>query len=106
MASWPRGLVRKGGMGKRAESHLVWIDLEMTGLNPQENTILEIATLVTTNSLELLGEGPLLAIHQPGHILDAMDQWNRDHHGSSGLVERVLASAISMGEAEARTLAF
>jgi oligoribonuclease len=90
----------------RTNQHLVWMDLEMTGLDPDSDTILEIATLITTNELEIVAEGPVFAVHQPGHLLDAMDDWNREHHGASGLVDRVLASRYSIADAESRTLAF
>jgi oligoribonuclease len=90
--------------GKR--EHLVWMDLEMTGLDPERDTIIEIATLITNNALEIVAEGPVMAVHQPGHLLDGMDQWNRDHHNASGLVDRVMASPHSMADVEARTLAF
>lgn len=86
--------------------HLVWMDLEMTGLDPERDTIIEIATLITTSALEIIAEGPVMAVHQPNHLLDAMDQWNRDHHGASGLVDRVMASPHSMSDAETRTLSF
>ena len=89
-----------------ASTYLVWMDLEMTGLNPDRDTILEIATVITTNDLELAAEGPSLAIHQPPSVLDAMDEWNREHHASSGLTARVQASGVSMAEAEERTLTF
>ncbi len=88
------------------DSDLVWMDLEMTGLDPDRDTILEIATLITTPDLELVAEGPVLAIHQPAAVLDAMDQWNREHHADSGLTARVLASRLTMAEAEAASLAF
>ncbi len=93
-------------MSQRSDDHLVWMDLEMTGLDPDRDTILEIATLITDNLLDVVAEGPVLAIHQRPHVLDAMDRWNREHHAASGLTERVLASSISMTEAEAQTLAF
>lgn len=88
------------------ESHLVWMDLEMTGLYPDRDTILEIATLVTNDDLEIVAEGPLVAVNQPQATLDAMDKWNRQHHGDSGLTARVLASPVSMAEAEEQTLEF
>ena len=90
----------------RNREYLVWIDLEMTGLSPESDTIIEIATLITTNALEIVAEGPVIAIHQPGHLLDKMDDWNREHHGASGLVERVMASPHSMADAEMRSLGF
>lgn len=93
-------------MSSKSREYLVWIDLEMTGLSPETDTILEIATLITTNALEIVAEGPVIAIHQPGHLLDAMDDWNREHHGASGLVDRVMASPYSMADAEMRSLAF
>jgi oligoribonuclease len=86
--------------------NLIWIDLEMTGLDPQGDFIIEIATLVTDKDLEILGEGPNLAIHQPQHVLDRMDDWNRRQHGDSGLVQRVRDSRIDEAEAERQTLAF
>jgi oligoribonuclease len=85
---------------------LVWMDLEMTGLDPEENVIIEIATLVTDGELRILAEGPVLAIHQSEAELGKMDEWNRTHHGESGLVDRVRASAVDTAEAERRTLAF
>jgi oligoribonuclease len=86
--------------------HLVWMDLEMSGLLPERDVILEVATLITTPDLDVVAEGPVLAIHQPDSILDNMDDWNREHHGASGLTERVRASTVSLGEAETRTLEF
>ncbi len=85
---------------------LVWIDLEMTGLDPRRERIIEIATLVTDSELEILEEGPDLVIHQPDEVLDGMDQWNRKHHGKSGLIERVRRSSVSEGEAQQATLEF
>ncbi len=93
-------------MSKRSDSHLVWIDLEMTGLNPDSDTILEIATLITNDALDIVAEGPSLAIRHPRSVLDAMDKWNTDHHGKSGLTKRVLESSVRMQDAEAETLAF
>ena len=86
--------------------HLIWIDLEMTGLKPDTDVIIEIATVVTDKNLNLIAEGPNLAIHQPDDTLARMDEWNTRQHGASGLTARVKASAISITEAEARTLAF
>ncbi|MDX1594300.1 MAG: oligoribonuclease [Gammaproteobacteria bacterium] len=86
--------------------NLVWIDLEMTGLDPDLDHIIEIATIVTDKHLNVLAEGPVLAIHQPDDVLDAMDEWNRTHHGDSGLVERVRASRLDAAAAEADTLDF
>ena len=86
--------------------NLIWIDLEMTGLDPQTDLIIEIATIVTDSQLNLLAEGPALAIHQGDAILAAMDDWNRKQHGQSGLVDRVRASRIDEREAERQTLEF
>lgn len=85
---------------------LVWIDLEMTGLEPETDQIIEIATIITDGDLELVAEGPVLAIHQPDAVLAAMDEWNTRTHGNSGLTQRVRESDVSVAEAEARTLAF
>ncbi len=87
-------------------SHLIWLDLEMTGLNPDLDVILEIATVVTDKSLNVLAEGPVLAIHQSDAVLAAMDDWNQSHHGRSGLISRVKASILDAAEAERQTLAF
>jgi oligoribonuclease len=89
-----------------SSDHLIWIDLEMTGLKPDSDFIIEIATVVTDKELEILADGPVMAIHQPDTVLAGMDDWNQKQHGSSGLVERVRASRISAAEAEARTLEF
>jgi oligoribonuclease len=86
--------------------HLIWIDLEMTGLKPDTDSIIEIATIVTDKELTVLAEGPVMAIHQPDETLARMDDWNQRQHGSSGLLARVRASRISAHEAEARTLEF
>ncbi|MFB6372647.1 MAG: oligoribonuclease [Bradymonadaceae bacterium] len=87
-------------------SNLVWIDLEMSGLDPDNDVILEIATIVTGPDLEIVAEGPSLVIHQSDEILEGMDEWNTKHHGESGLTERVRASEIDTEEAETRTLEF
>lgn len=87
-------------------SRLIWIDLEMTGLDTLNDRIIEIATVVTDKDLNVLAEGPVLAIHQSAAVLDGMDEWNRRQHGSSGLSERVRASTITTGQAEQQTLAF
>ncbi len=86
--------------------HLIWIDLEMTGLKPDTDAIIEIATVVTDRDLNLIAEGPNLAIHQPDSVLGRMDEWNQKQHGASGLLARVKASTITTAVAEARTLAF
>jgi oligoribonuclease len=93
-------------MAEQSESNLVWMDLEMTGLDPDRDTILEVATLITNNEIEAVAEGPVLVIHQPAHVLERMDAWNREHHGASGLTQRVLASTLSMAEAEKQVLDF
>ncbi|MDP6538221.1 MAG: oligoribonuclease [Planctomycetota bacterium] len=87
-------------------AHLVWIDMEMSGLDPRRDRVLEIATLVTDSELEIVAEGPELVIHQPDSVLEAMDSWNRTHHGESGLTSRVRESTIDEAEAERLTLAF
>lgn len=88
------------------ENHLIWIDLEMTGLDPARDVIIEIATLITNPQLDILAEGPVLAIHQPDPVLKAMDEWNTRQHGQSGLTERVRQSKIDMPAAERMTLEF
>ena len=86
--------------------HLIWIDLEMTGLDPLNDVIIEIATIVTDKELNVLAEGPVIAIHQSDQVLEAMDDWNKTQHGGSGLIDRVRASAFDEAQAEAETLAF
>lgn len=85
---------------------LVWIDMEMSGLDPESCRILEIATIVTNGELEILAEGPDLVVHQPDAVLDAMDAWCTLHHGDSGLTEQVRASTLTEAEAERQTLEF
>lgn len=87
-------------------NNLIWIDLEMTGLDTQNDVIIEIATIVTDSELNELGEGPMLAIHQNDGIMSGMDEWNTNQHGKSGLTERVKNSAVSVEEAEQETLEF
>jgi oligoribonuclease len=87
-------------------SNLIWIDLEMTGLDTQKDQIIEIATIVTDVNLTILAEGPVIAIHQPQEILDGMDEWNQRQHGDSGLIERVRVSAYNEAKAEAETINF
>jgi oligoribonuclease len=86
--------------------HLIWLDLEMTGLNPDSDLIIEIATVVTDKDLNILAQGPVLAVHQSDAALAAMDDWNQKHHGQSGLIDRVKASTINEAEAERLTIEF
>jgi oligoribonuclease len=90
----------------RNRENLVWIDLEMTGLDPDSDLIIEIATVVTDKHLAVLAEGPVMAIHQADRVLAGMDEWNTSQHTSSGLVERVRQSALSEADAEQATLEF
>lgn len=92
-------------MVQNAEN-LVWIDLEMSGLDPEICTILEIATIVTDKDLNILAQGPNLAITQPIEVLESMDEWNTTHHTASGLWDRVLNDSVSMEEADQATLEF
>lgn len=89
-----------------SQLHLVWMDLEMTGLQPEQDRILEIAVLVTDADLNIVAEGPELVIHQSEEQLALMDEWNRKTHGNSGLIERVRASTVTEADAEAEVLAF
>jgi len=86
--------------------NLIWIDLEMTGLDPDSDLIIEIATVVTDKDLNILAQGPVMAVHQSDAALAAMDYWNQQHHGQSGLIERVKASTIDDAEAERLTIEF
>jgi oligoribonuclease len=90
----------------KSAEHLVWIDLEMTGLDPDTDRIIEIATIVTDKHLGVLAEGPVLAIHQSEAVLGAMDDWNTRQHASSGLTQRVIVSRIDEASAQRSTLAF
>jgi oligoribonuclease len=87
-------------------SNLIWIDLEMTGLDPDNDFIIEIATIVTDKDLNMLAEGPVLAVHQQESVMAAMDDWNQKHHGQSGLIDRVLASTIDENQAQQQTITF
>ena len=93
-------------MNKQSALNMVWMDLEMTGLDPDLEVIIEIASLVTDHDLNILAEGPCLAIHQNDEILARMDAWNQKHHNASGLVERVRKSKITNDEASRQTLEF
>jgi len=85
---------------------LIWIDLEMTGLVPESDSIIEIATLLTDRDLQVVAEGPMIAIHQPEAVLALMDEWNQKQHGGSGLLARVRASTVTTASAESQTLDF
>jgi oligoribonuclease len=85
---------------------LIWIDMEMSGLDPDKERVLEIAVIVTDNHLNTVAEAPVFVLHQSGELLDAMDDWNKSTHGKSGLVDRVKASTLTEAEAEERLLAF
>jgi oligoribonuclease len=89
-----------------SKDNLIWIDLEMTGLDPFQDQIIEIATIVTDSNLEVLAEGPVIAIYQPESVIKAMDEWNTRQHGRSGLIERVRNSDYDLAQAEEETLAF
>jgi len=88
------------------DGRLIWIDLEMTGLDTQQDSIIEIATIVTDSRLETIAEGPVLAVHQPDAVLQGMDNWNTRQHSRSGLTDRVRASDVTATEAERATLNF
>ena len=85
---------------------LVWLDMEMTGLDPERERIIEVATILTDGHLNELATGPELVIHQPEEVLAAMDDWNKTHHGASGLIDRVKSSTVSEAQAEEQTIAF
>lgn len=88
------------------KKHLIWIDLEMTGLDTLSDTIIEIATIVTDSELNILAEGPVFAIHTPDIVLNSMDDWNTRQHGQSGLIDRIRRSNVTMAQAETETIAF
>lgn len=89
-----------------SENNLIWIDLEMTGLAPERDVIIEIATIVTDHDLNVLAEGPVAAIRQPAAVMNGMDEWNTRQHGKSGLTQRVLESEVTTRQAEKLTLEF
>lgn len=91
---------------RNLEADLVWMDLEMTGLDPEHDRIIEIATIITNSNLEVVAEGPVFAIKQPQELFDGMDDWNQKHHSQSGLLKRIEAEGVAELEAEAMTLAF
>jgi len=90
----------------QGSSNLIWVDLEMTGLDPDNDLIIEIATIVTDKNLNILAEGPVLVVHQAKEAMDAMDDWNQKHHGESGLIERVTNSKLDDAEVERLTIEF
>ncbi len=87
-------------------THLIWLDMEMTGLNPDGDRIIEVAMIITDSQLNVVAESPVIAVHQPDSVLDAMDDWNKNTHGKSGLVARVKASSVSETQAEQVLLDF
>jgi oligoribonuclease len=95
-----------GNIMTQNAKNLIWIDLEMTGLDTQNDVIIEIATIVTDSELNELAEGPMLAIHQSDEIMGGMDEWNTNQHGKSGLTERVKNSTLTVADAERETLEF
>lgn len=88
------------------QNNLVWIDMEMTGLNPDTDRVLEVAIVITDSNLETVAEAPVLVVHQPDSVLDAMDDWNKSTHGKSGLIERVRASTLDDAAVEAQMVEF
>ncbi len=102
----PMAMVVKHAAKAMTSDRLIWIDLEMTGLDPEENVIIEIATIVTDSDLNIIAEGPNIAIFQPEEELEKMDEWNVTHHTANGLIEAVRESEISNATAEIRTLEF
>ena len=88
------------------DTHLVWVDMEMSGLDPDKDVVLEVALVVTDKDLNLVEEGPVLVVHQSDTVLDAMDSWNKSTHGKSGLVDKVKASPLSEADVETRMIEF
>lgn len=87
-------------------NNLIWLDMEMTGLSPDQDRIIEVAVVITNSNLDLIAEGPVLVVHQPDAVLDAMDSWNKGTHGKSGLIDRVKASPLSAEDVEQQMLGF
>ncbi|KJK22065.1 oligoribonuclease [Burkholderiaceae bacterium 16] len=98
--------VPSGAKSVKSENNLIWLDMEMTGLMPDTDRIIEIAIVVTDSELNILAEGPVLVIHQEDAVLDGMDNWNKGTHGRSGLIDKVKASTLTEAQAEAELLAF
>lgn len=88
------------------QNHLIWVDMEMTGLVPESDHILEVAVVITDSALNTVAEGPVLVVHQDNAILDAMDDWNKNTHGRSGLIDRVKSSVLNDAQVEAQMIAF
>ena len=88
------------------QNHLIWVDMEMTGLVPESDHILEVAVVITDSALNTIAEGPVLVVHQDNAILDAMDDWNKNTHGRSGLIDRVKSSVLNDAQVEAQMIAF
>jgi oligoribonuclease len=88
------------------DTHLVWVDMEMSGLDPDKDVVLEVALVVTDKDLNLVAEGPVLVVHQSDAVLDAMDSWNKGTHGKSGLIDKVKASTLGEADVEARMIEF
>jgi oligoribonuclease len=88
------------------QNNLIWIDMEMTGLVPETDRVIEIAMVITDSELNVVGEAPVLVVHQPDSVLDGMDAWNKSTHGKSGLIERVKASTLSERQVEEQMLAY
>lgn len=99
---------RLGTVEKMAQNdtHLVWVDMEMSGLDPDKDVVLEVALVVTDKDLNLVAEGPVLVVHQCATVLDAMDSWNKGTHGKSGLIDKVKASTLSETDVETQMIAF
>jgi len=106
MLQFAATLIINGSEMAKDVDNLIWIDLEMTGLDPDTDVIIEIATVVTDKNLNILAEGPVMAVHQSDETLAAMDDWNQKHHGESGLIQRVRESKANAADAEAQTLKF